>query len=175
MINAALVHMNLEKCIFCLTIHVRRINVGYNSPIRQVEGRPAAGSPGSRAPLVLVMHLSPDKPGTGRHAHLERQGLHAAVHAGQLGVEQGRRAETQAFAGVGAGGIDVEHGRRARGEAGRGVGTSQVLQLGVRGDFGREVLEGHARIVTVGVDLVQVSQAGGTAQGLSVQQSRDGA
>jgi len=119
------------------------------------------------------MHLSSDKRRTGRHAHVERQGLHAAVHARQLGVEQGRSAETQALAGVGAGGIDVEHRRWAHGEAGGGVGRSEVLQLGVRGDFGREVLEGHTVIQTVAVDLVLVGQAGWTTQRLSVQHPGD--
>ncbi len=59
-----------------------------NLPICEVEGCPAPSSPGSYTPLFLVMNLSFDKPRTGRYAHLEGQGLHAAVHARQLGVEQ---------------------------------------------------------------------------------------
>lgn len=90
------------------------------------------------------------------------------MHARQLGVEQRRAAYAQAVAGVGAGGIDVQDGGRAGGETGGRVGTSQVLQLGERGDFRREVLDGHAGVETVGVDFVQVGQAGWTAQRFGV-------
>lgn len=62
----------------------------------------------------------------------------------------------------------MEHRCWAGGEAGRGVGTSQVLEFGIWGDFGREVLDCHAGVKTVGIDFVQVSQAGWTSQGLSV-------
>ena len=70
---------------------------------------------------------------------------------------QGSRegAERQAGRGGGDG-----HGRR---------GAGQVLQLGVGRDLGREVLDGHAGVQAVGVDLVQVSQVRGTAQGLTAQ------
>lgn len=60
----------------------------------------------------------------------------------------------------------MEHRSWAGGEAGGGVGNDQVLQLGIWGDFGREVLDGHAGVKTVGVDFVQVSQAGWTTQRL---------
>lgn len=52
------------------------------------------------------------------------------------------------------------------------MGAGQVLQLGVRWDFGWEVLDGHAGVQTVRVDFVQVSQAGRTAQRLGVQHPR---
>lgn len=136
----------------------------WHPPLCEVMGRPARSAPGSCSPLFAVTRLSLDKPRAGRHAHLQGQGLHAAVHARQLGVQQ--RWAAHAVTGVGAGGVDVEHGRRARGEAGRAVGTGQVLQLGIRGNLGREVLDGHAGVQTVGVDFVQVSQAGGTTQRL---------
>lgn len=67
----------------------------------------------------------------------------------------------------------MEHRCRAGGETGGCVGTSQVLQLGVWGDFGREVLESHAGVETVGVDFVQMSQAGRTTQRLGVQHPGD--
>lgn len=57
-------------------------------PICEVEGCPTSCSPGSCTPLFLAMYLSFDIPRTGGHAHLEGQGLQAAVHARQLGVEQ---------------------------------------------------------------------------------------
>lgn len=65
------------------------------------------------------MHLNFDKPGG--HAHLQRKGFHALVHARQSGVYQ-RRAVT----GVCGRGINVEHRCRAGGEL---SGASQVLQL----------------------------------------------
>lgn len=94
------------------------------------------------------------------------------MHARELWVKQRGSTQAQAFTGVGAGGIDVEHRRRAGGEAGGSVGTSQVLKFGIRGDFGWEVMDGHTGIETVGVDFVQVSQAGRTTQRFSVQHPR---
>lgn len=141
-------------------------------PLCQVEWRPTGSSPGPGTPLITLTFVSFDEPGTGRQAHLKGQGLHAAVHPGQLGVEQGGAAHTQAVAGVWARGVDVQHRCRAGREARWHVGTGQVLQLGVRWDFGWEVVDGHAGVETVGVDFVQVSQAGRTAQRLGVQHPR---
>lgn len=94
------------------------------------------------------------------------------MQAGQFGIEHRRSAQAQALASVRAGSIDVEDWRRAWGEAGGSVGASQVLKFGVRGDFRGKVLDGHAGVKAVGVDLVQVSQTGRTAKRLCVQHSR---
>lgn len=134
-----------------------------------MERCPTGSSPGAAAPLIALVLVGFGEPGTGRQAHLQGQRLHAAVHPGQLRVEQRGAAHTQAVAGVGARGVDVQHRRRAGREVGGHVGTGQVLQLGVRGDFGRQVMDGHAGVETVGVDFVQVGQAGRTAQRLGVQ------
>lgn len=145
------------------------VSIGEHLPLWQVERRPAGSSPGSTAPLINLILLSFDEPGAGWQAHLQRQRLHAAVHPGQFGVEQRRAAHTQAVTGVGARGVNVQHRRRAGREAGWHVGAGQVLQLGVRWDLWREVVYGHTGVETVGVDFVQVSQAGRTAQRLGVQ------
>lgn len=63
----------------------------------------------------------------------------------------------------------MEHGRRARGETDSSVGSSQVLEFGIWGDFGRKIVNGNTGVKTVGVDLVKVSQAGWTTQRLGVQ------
>lgn len=135
------------------TLHIKN-SWRWDLPICLVEGSSAGSSPGSCAPLFPVMCLCFDEPRTGRHAHLQGQGLHATMHTRQLGVEQRWATHTQAFTGVGARRIDVEHWCWAGGETGRGVGTSQVLQLGIRRDFGREVMDGHTGVETVGIDFV---------------------
>lgn len=61
----------------------------------------------------------------------------------------------------------------ARDEAASCMGTCQVLKLGIWGDFWWEVLDGHTGVKTVGVDLIQMSQTGWTAQRLSVKHSRN--
>lgn len=101
---------------------------------------------------------------------MKRQGLHAAVQAGHLGVEDGGTAHRQSLAGETAGGVDVEHRRRARGESRGQAGARQVLELGVRRDLWRKVLDGDTGVQTVGVDLVEESQAGRVNHRLPAQQ-----
>lgn len=82
-------------------------------PVWEGEGRPTPSPPGSCTPLFFITGVCCNKPCTCRHTHLEGQGLQAAVHAWQFGVEY--RRSTQAFTCVRAGWINMKDWRWARG------------------------------------------------------------
>lgn len=147
------------------------INAKY-LPIWEGEGRSSPSSPCSCTPLLLVAWICWDKPSTAGYTHLERQGLQAAMYAGQFRVEHGRPTQAQAFTGV-TGRINVEDGRWAWNETRSSVGTSQILKLRIWGYFGRKILDSHTGVKTVRVDLVQVSQAGRAAETFSAEHPRN--